>query len=89
MADLRNIALYIARDSRTRARTFIAELRAQAQKIGDAPHGYPLVPLYEASGVRRRPYGNYLLFYRVCDGEVSILHILHAAMDYEAILFPE
>ncbi len=44
---------------------------------------------YEALGIRRRPYGNYLIFHRVAGNTIEILHVLHGARDYEAILFPE
>lgn len=40
-------------------------------------------------GVRRRPHGNYLIFYRVTPESVEVLHILHGARDYEAVLFPD
>jgi toxin ParE1/3/4 len=48
-----------------------------------------LVPRYEHTGVRRRPYGNYLIFYRISDDRIEVLHVLHGARDYESILFPE
>ena len=53
------------------------------------PERHPLLSRYEASGIRRRVFGHYLIFYRVDAQTVQILHILHGAMDYEAILFPE
>jgi len=40
------------------------------------------------AAVRRRPHGNYLIFYRVGAEQVEILHVLHGARDYEPILFP-
>ena len=55
----------------------------------DAPRAYPLVPRYEHFGIRRRPFGRYLIFYRVNEDAIEIIHILHGARDYEAILFPE
>jgi len=45
---------------------------------------FPLVPCYEAHGIRRRVHGNYLFFYRVETDRVIVLHVLHAAMDYAA-----
>jgi hypothetical protein len=48
-----------------------------------------LVPRHEHAGVRRRPYGNYLIFYRVGIGIIEVVHILHGAQDYETILFSE
>ncbi|WP_420493159.1 type II toxin-antitoxin system RelE/ParE family toxin [Sedimenticola hydrogenitrophicus] len=38
--------------------------------------------------MRRRPYGNYLIFYQVERERVVVVHVLHGAMDYAAILFP-
>jgi ParE toxin of type II toxin-antitoxin system, parDE len=32
--------------------------------------------------------GNYLIFYRIGLDHVEVLHVLHGAQDYEAILFP-
>ncbi|MCF8504043.1 MAG: type II toxin-antitoxin system RelE/ParE family toxin [Caulobacter sp.] len=87
--DLEDIGDYIARDSPVRARTFVSELLASARRIGETPRGFPLVPRYERFGVRRRVHGAYLIFYRLEDDHVSILHILHGARDYEALLFPD
>ena len=53
------------------------------------PERHPLLPRYQRSGIRRRIYGRYLIFYRVEEDTVQIVHVLHGAMDYEAILFPE
>jgi plasmid stabilization system protein ParE len=50
---------------------------------------FPLLAGRSDSGIRRRVYGRYLIFYRVEEDTVQILHVLHGAMDYEAILFPE
>ena len=87
--DLEQIGDYIARDNPVRAQTFIAELAAAARKIGEIPQGFPLVPRYERRGVRRCVHGSYLIFYRIEADRVSILHILHGARDYEALLFPD
>jgi toxin ParE1/3/4 len=53
------------------------------------PRAYPLVPRYEHFGIRRRPYGHYLIFYRIGVGTIDIVHILHGAQNYEPFLFPE
>jgi len=37
-------------------------------------------------GVRRRVFGNYAVFYRAEADRVTVLHVLHGARDYEAIL---
>lgn len=87
--DLERIADYIARDNPPRAITFIEELRAKCLGLGDFSERFPLAPRYEEHGVRRRVHGNYLIFYRVEPDKVTVIHILHGAMDYAAIVFPD
>ncbi len=88
-ADLEQIADYIARDNPVRARSFVQDLIASARGIGVSPLGFQLVPRYEHRNIRRRVFGAYLIFYRVEADRVSIIHILHGARDYEALLFPD
>lgn len=86
--DLEAIGDYIARDNPGRALSFIQELRGKCLGLADMSERFPLVPRYEAAGVRRRGHGNYLIFYRVEPDRVVIVHILHGAQDYASILFP-
>ena len=88
-ADLEQIASYIAESSLESALRFAQELREKCESLADAPRGYPLVPRYERFGIRRRPFGNYLIFYRVGPETIEVVHILHGARDYEPLLFPE
>jgi plasmid stabilization system protein ParE len=88
-ADLVRIADWIARDNPRRAVTFIDELEAHCAQIPKSPLAYPLVPGHEGNGLRRAVHGNYLIFYRVESGQVVVIHILHGARDFEAILFPD
>lgn len=88
-ADLEAIGDWIAQDNPLRAVRFVAELRGACLTLSQLPEGYALVPRYERSGVRRRVHGNYLMFYRVHEGEIEVLHVLHGARDYDAILFPD
>ena len=87
--DLEQIAAYIAERSVEIALNFVQELREKCESLADAPRGYPLVPRYEHLGIRRRPFGNYLIFYRVGSGTIEVVHVLHGARDYEPLLFPE
>lgn len=89
-ADLRSINRFIARSNLRRAATFTAELVAACEHIADMPKAWPLLPRYESSGYRRRPYKNYLIFYELVapDDAVAILHVLHGSRDYERLLFP-
>jgi toxin ParE1/3/4 len=88
-SDLEQIATYIADRNAEAALHFIQELREKCESLSDAPREYPLVPRYEHLGIRRRPFGNYLIFYRVGADIIEVVHILHGARDYELLLFPE
>jgi plasmid stabilization system protein ParE len=88
-ADLEQLGDAIAVDSPLRAISFVRELRERCEGLAEFPRAYPLVPRYEDSGVRRRVYGNYLIFYRTGAESIDVLHVLHGAMDYEPLLFPE
>lgn len=86
-SDLEQIADYIAQDNPRRALSFIREVRSKCEDLVESPNGFALVPRYENHGIRRRVHGNYLIFYRVETAKVVIVHILHGATDYSAILF--
>src|SRR6185312_2158569 len=88
-ADMLNIGLAIKEHNASRAESFVDELYDRCKQLGDMPFAYPLLPDHKATGIRRRVHGNYLIFYRVEDDAVQIIHILHGAMDYERLLFPE
>jgi plasmid stabilization system protein ParE len=88
-SDLDEIATYIAGRNIAAALDFVRELREKCESLADAPRGYPLVPRYEHLGIRRRPVGNYLIFYRVGPEIIEVVHVLHGARDYEPLLFPE
>lgn len=87
--DLEQIADRIALDNPARSLTFIRELRTACLGLADFPDRFPLVPRYQASGVRHRVHGNYLIFYRVEGERVVVLHIRHGAMDYAGHLGEE
>jgi plasmid stabilization system protein ParE len=85
--DLVAIGRYIAADDPQRAETFVADLKTRCHQLGTMPKAFALVPCHEHTGVRRRPYKNYLIFYRIAGDTIEILHVLHGAQDYETILF--
>jgi toxin ParE1/3/4 len=86
--DLEAIGDYIARDDPHRAISFVRELRAKCLDLADLAESFPLVPRYEAQGVRRRVHGSYLIFYRVEPERLVVIHVLHGSRDYLPILFP-
>jgi toxin ParE1/3/4 len=87
-ADIERIGDHIALRSPERALTFVRELQQSCESLIEMPERFPLVSRYDASGLRRRVHGNYLIFYRVSDKTIDIIHVLHGAMDYEQLLFP-
>ena len=89
VSDLEHIGDYIATNNPRRADTFVQELVERCLRLAEMPRAFPLVPRYEHTGVRRRPYGDYLIFYHIGLDTVDILHVLNGAQNYEAILFPD
>ena len=84
--DLESIADRIALDNPDRALGFVRELRDCCLALARFPERFSLVPRYEGSGVRHRVHGNYLIFYRVENDAVVVIHVLHGAMDYGDLL---
>ncbi len=62
--------------------------RSLRQDRRHAEGAYPLLPRHRKSGILRKVYGNYLIFY-VIGERVEVLHIVHGARNYDAILFPD
>jgi toxin ParE1/3/4 len=88
-ADLLDIGRAIARDSPGRAFSFVDELHERCKGLSTMAQAFPLLPGWEERGVRRRPFGDYLIFYRISVREVQVLRVLHGARDYERVLFPD
>lgn len=88
IGDLVRIGRFIGQDNPIRAVSFVAELEKRCQNLSFMPHAFPLLPGRETSGIRRRPYGDYLIFYRLPAERIEVLRVLNGAQDYEAILFP-
>jgi toxin ParE1/3/4 len=78
--DLRGIALFIAMDNRSKAIEFTLELRAKAKALGEFPDRYSVTAEMNGLVVRRRPVGNYLIYYIHFSDRVSVLRIVNAAM---------
>jgi toxin ParE1/3/4 len=87
--DLAAIGDYIRQRNPGRATQFLRELLRSCRELGSKPEAFPLVPRYEERGIRRRVYGNYLIFYRVSVRAIEVIRVLHGARDYEALLFPD
>jgi toxin ParE1/3/4 len=87
--DLERIGDAIAQRNPARAITFVHELRQKCEILALAPRRFALIPRYEHANIRRVVYGNYLIFYRVNAESIEVIHILHGAMNFGAILFPD
>lgn len=85
-SDLRMIGRWIARDNRPRSLTFVGELRQRCRAIGSRPRAYPLLQGFETEGIRRCNHRSYLIFYRIEGDKVRILHVMHGARDWAALL---
>jgi toxin ParE1/3/4 len=86
-ANLEEIGDFIARDNPVRASSFVAELSKRALDIGLFPEAYPVVGRHRANSVRRCVHGNYLIFYRIFDNLVEVLHIVHGAINFDPKLY--
>jgi toxin ParE1/3/4 len=89
LSELIQIGRVIRQDNPARAETFVAEIYSRCQSLATMARAFPLLPEWEEQGIRRRSYGNYLIFYRIAGDVVEILHILHGARDYSGVLFPD
>jgi toxin ParE1/3/4 len=86
-ADLIAIGEFIKPNNPERAITFVEELLDRCYALADTPRAYPLVPRYEKIGIRRTVYRDYLIFYRVREEFIEVIHIFQGARDYETLLF--
>jgi toxin ParE1/3/4 len=74
-ADLLDISEFIRPHNPARAITFVDELLDHCATLADMPRAYLLVPRYECHGIRRCVHQDYLIFYRVIEDRVEIIHI--------------
>ena len=87
VADLQEIADYIARDNPVRALSFVAELEAACRRIAATPGLYP-ARADLASGLRMAVHGRYLVLYRELPeaGSVRVERVLHSARNIPRLI---
>lgn len=83
--DLAEIEAFIARDNIAAARRFVLRLLDACEALADQPRAYAET---KVQNLRKRPIGDYLIFYRV-SGDIEIVRILHAARDWLHLLDPD
>lgn len=84
--DLEAITDHIAEDNPFAAEQFGYDLLAHAMSLAPNPRRYALLPGYHRLGYRRCPFKNYIIIYRVTDGDVEIVRLFHSAQDYIRLL---
>jgi toxin ParE1/3/4 len=80
--DLKKIADWIAEENPVRAHSFVTELGATCEGLLHFPLSNQAVGVFEKETVRRKVYGNYLIFYFVSNQKLEIVRVLHGAQDY-------
>lgn len=81
--DLEAIGDYIAEDSPARALSFVEELRAQCAEIAESPSACRARPEL-GRAIRSLAHGNYVIFFTATKARVTIVRVLHGAMDIPA-----
>lgn len=78
---LKDIDAYIAEGSPYYSIVFIDKLIASVEKIGVFPRCGRVVPEFERDDVREIIYCGYRIVYRITEETVTILAVVHGAMD--------
>ena len=73
-ADIVEIGEYIAEDNRTRAQSFLGELRSFIEQIPDNPRRYRLREEWGGL-VRAANYGSYLVIFEYSEDRITILRV--------------
>ena len=81
-ADLERIGDWIAQENPVRAESFVEDLEAECMNLAYFPERYPVYKNIDVGQLRRKAYGNYLIFYVIDEKLVNIARILHGAQDY-------
>ena len=85
-ADLLAILEYVSRDSNDAALRLIDRLTESATDLGTTALEHSLIPRHEETGLRRRIVGRYAIIYAIDRDNVDILHIVHGARNFAALL---
>ncbi|MFX0102563.1 MAG: type II toxin-antitoxin system RelE/ParE family toxin [Candidatus Hodarchaeota archaeon] len=76
--DLESICDYIARDSPSAAEKLATEINERVKGLEKFPRMGRIVPEREDPDLRELILGNYRIIYRITDGDVEILAIMHS-----------
>ena len=79
VSDLKGIRDYIGRDSEYYASRFIARILEAVERLKDLPEMGRIIPEAEGIDIRELLFRNYRIMYRVEQGRVLVLAVIHAA----------
>jgi len=79
LKDLDGICEYIARDSAKYAYLFAERIVATIESIPQHPLLGAVVPEYAQEGLRERLFQNYRIVYRLIEGGIELVTIIHGA----------
>jgi toxin ParE1/3/4 len=85
--DLENIADWIAAENPKRALSFVAELKSECLNLSEFPARHPIFRFYQGLEIRRKVFGNYLIFYAVNDNTLAVVRVTHGAQDDSELMF--
>jgi len=85
-SDAAEIWAYIAENNEAAADRLLVKFENTFQSLADYPHlGKAVDIIYP--GLRFLPEGNHLIFYRLREGRMEVVRILHGARDITTELF--
>ncbi|MFN3475196.1 MAG: type II toxin-antitoxin system RelE/ParE family toxin [Blastomonas sp.] len=83
--DIDGIGRFIAQDNATAARNFVDRLTSCFERLQAMP-GIGSMRDELEPGLLGRAFGNYIIYYRVIEGNLLIQRIIHGARDQSATL---
>ncbi|MFB7880247.1 type II toxin-antitoxin system RelE/ParE family toxin [Brevundimonas diminuta] len=81
-SDLAQSGDWIARDNPRAAGRWIESALTECESLSAHVERYPRIGFAD---LRKRPFGDYVIFYRMTD-QVEIIRVLHAARDWASLL---
>ena len=82
LADLDDVWLYIAKDSVNEADKFIDKIYEKCLLFSESPQiGRERNDI--AKGLRSFPVGDYVILYRIINGDIEIARVFHGKRDYQ------
>lgn len=87
-ADLSAIADWIGEDDPRRAASFVRELQGRCMSLASRPRRFPIAREIGGVPIRKLGHRGYLIFYAVLEDRVEVIHVVHGARDWAALLGP-